>query len=84
MRYAISYDLVAPGRNYQPLWDALGALGAVRILQSQWAVRRYDTSAVGIRDHVSQFMDRNDRLMVTCLDGTDWAGRNLMADLNGI
>ena len=65
MRYIISYDLVAPGRNYQPLWDELAHIGAQRALQSQWAVRRGETTASGLRDHFQKFIDSNDRLLVT-------------------
>ena len=45
MRYIISYDLVAPGRNYQPLSDELARIGAQRVLLSQFAVRRVGTTA---------------------------------------
>ena len=84
MRYIISYDLVAPGRNYQPLWDELARIGAQRGLQSQWAVRRVETTASGLRDHFKKFIDSNDRLLVTCLDSSDWASLNAMTDLNKV
>ena len=32
--YLVSYDLRVPGRNYQPVWDELKRLGAVRVLAS--------------------------------------------------
>ena len=82
MRYTISYDLNAPGKNYQALYDALAGLDAHRILLSEWVTKRYDTNAPRLRDYLWQFMDTNDRLMVTCLDSTDWAGRNLKFDPN--
>ena len=84
MRYIISYDLVAPGRDYQTLWNELARMGAQRVLQSQWAVRRVETSAAGLRDHFRQFIDSNDRLLVTCLDSSDWASLNAITDPNNI
>ena len=84
MRYIISYDLVAPGRNYQPLWDELARIGAQRVLQSQWVVRRVETTASGLRVHFKKFIDSNDRLLVTCLDSSDWASLNAMTDLNKV
>ena len=84
MQYVISYDLDAPGKNYKKLTDELVRLGATRILLSQWVARRTGTTATGLRDHVWQFMDANDRLLVTSLGSADWAGRNLMADPNAL
>jgi hypothetical protein len=80
----VSYDLNSPGKNYQALWDALGGIGATRVLLSQWITRRSGTTAVGIRDYLRPFIDSNDRIMVNCLDSSDWAGWNLMVDPNGI
>ena len=77
MRYAISYDLRQPGRNYQKLYDELEKFGGQRILLSQWVARRTGTNAARLRDYIRRFIDSNDRLMVTCLDDDDWAGWNL-------
>ena len=63
LRYVISYDLLTPGQNYEPLWEALRGLGAQRLLQSQWIVRRINTNAAGLRDFVGQYIDANDRLV---------------------
>ncbi|HVP38134.1 MAG TPA: hypothetical protein VMS93_03015 [Candidatus Saccharimonadales bacterium] len=84
MKYLISYDLNAPGKDYQRLFDALAALNAKRVLFSQWVTNRVNATAVGLRDHIWTFMDANDRLLVSTLDGTDWAGTNLMFDPNNI
>src|SRR5215213_2400027 len=59
-RYLISYDLNAPGRNYEALFDELARLGAKRLLLSQWGLRNA-ANAVAIRDHLWSFMDGNDR-----------------------
>ncbi|HEY3160346.1 MAG TPA: hypothetical protein VGJ78_15380 [Vicinamibacterales bacterium] len=82
MKYKISYDLLKPGKDYQKLYDALASLNARRTMLSEWAAKRTNTSASGLRDYLWQFMDGNDRLMVVCLDSTEWAGMNLMFDPN--
>ncbi len=82
MRYIISYDLNKPGNYYQALWDRLTALGAERVLLSQWVTVRNNATASGIRDHVWAVMDADDRLLVSCLDSDDWAGTNLMTKLS--
>lgn len=78
MRYVISYDLVAPGQNYDQLIEKLREFGASRLLQSQWIVRWNDTNAATVRDIIRAYIDENDRLLVTCLDSNDWASRNTM------
>jgi hypothetical protein len=84
MRYTISYDLNSPGKDYQRLYDALAGLSARRILLSEWVTKRYNTSAASLRNYLWQFMDANDRLIVTCLDSTDWAGMNLLFNPNSL
>ena len=84
MRYLISYDLDSPGQNYDAVIGALRSVGAERVLLSQWVVRWNNTSAVNVRTWLWSQMDRNDRLLVVCLDSADWAGMNLMVDPNTI
>lgn len=82
MKYKISYDLRTPGKDYQKLYDALAAIGAQRTMLSEWVTKRSQTTASGLRSYLWNFMDANDRLMVVCLDSSDWAGMNLMFDPN--
>ena len=79
MLYLISYDLMAPGKDYQPLWNALYALGAVRCLQSQWFVRRTQTTPMALAEYCVKFMDDNDRIFVTEVP-SNHAYRGLLAD----
>ena len=73
------------GTKLRPAVEALHQLGAQRLLQSQWIVRRTNTTATGIRDFLRPcIIDANDRLLVTCLDIRDWAGWNLMVDPNTV
>ena len=72
----ISYDLRAPGRDYQTLEAALVDIGAVRVLQSQWIAEQLNSTAGRMRDHFLGYVDVDDRLLVVELDGTGVAGYN--------
>lgn len=80
MRYLVSYDVDTPGKDYQKLWNELERLGGKRVLLSEWIVRNDATPAV-MRDHFRQFIDANDRLLVSELTD-NWASWNLMFDPN--
>ena len=84
MRYIVSYDLNTPGQDYQKLYQALGALRSQRVLQSQWVLRSNNTNAVKLRDALRQYIDSNDRMLVTSLDNGEWAGWNLMCDVSKV
>ena len=76
----ISYDLRAPGRDYQALYDELASMNAVPLLESQWLFPRYNTSCISLRNHYQRFIDANDGLLVAEFDGADWAGYGLTTD----
>jgi hypothetical protein len=79
--YRVNYDLRKPGRNYQPLWDRLKAWNAVRVLESSWIVPQA-SSAINLRDDLSQHMDSNDGLLVTGMTGESaWRGISPSAEL---
>lgn len=78
MRYLISYDLLAPGKDYKPLWDALYSIGAVRVLDSEWTVTRHNTTPLLVAQYCAKFMDANDRLLVTEMPD-NYAHMNLIA-----
>ncbi len=82
MRYVVSYDLKAPGKDYEKLWGALRAMKAERILESEWVLRRSNTSVTELRDNFRQLIDSNDRLLVVCIDSADWSGRNLKVKIS--
>lgn len=83
--YLISYDLRnhATMNQYQELFAALEVIGARRVLLSEWGVRRNETS-VAIRDHLRQFIHAQDRVLVSELSTTNWAGYNMLVSLNDI
>jgi hypothetical protein len=66
--YRIGYDLDKPGQEYHPLITRLRALGAERVLESDWLLKN-TASASEIRDDLKRFIDSNDRLLVTTLTG---------------
>lgn len=81
--YIVSYDLIAASpEEYKDLYQKLRRLGGSPILDSQWAIRD-SRSAEGVLDHLLLSMDTDDdRLLVTALDGDDWASYNLKTRLN--
>lgn len=74
MLYLISYDLNAPGRQYQPLYDALHALNARAALDSSWVVEHNNnnTSCQQLFEHLRPHLDTNDDLLV-CAVSAWWA-----------
>jgi hypothetical protein len=67
-KYLIVYDLERRGESYEPLLNALRTLGASHVLYSKWALRT-NLTAVQLRDHLRQFVDANDKLLVVGLTG---------------
>lgn len=84
MKYVISYDLQRPGQNYEALYNKLRRFNAKRILQSQWVFNCINANAQGLRDYFKKYLDSNDRILVNSLDGTDWAGWNLLSQVNEV
>lgn len=75
--YCVSYDLRAPGRNYQPLYDAFAQARAVRALQSLWLVTSTHTSSQ-LRDVLRGMMDANDGLLITEIANSNWAAYKIL------
>ena len=65
----ITYDLRAPGRNYDKLYEAIKAYGKwAHITESTWFIKTSSTCAE-VRDNLLMHMDSNDRLFVGKLSG---------------
>jgi hypothetical protein len=77
--YLVSYDLMAPGKDYKDLWAALRAIKAVRILESEWLTRREGTTPLALANHILQYMDSNDKIFVTEVPN-NYAYRLLLSD----
>lgn len=73
--FQIDYDLRAPGRDYESLIEALRKFNRwCHPLKSTWVIST-SLSAVQIRNHLLQYMDANDGLLVTRLQGeAAWNG----------
>lgn len=66
--YVISYDLRKPDKDYDPLYTALGKLGAQRVQESVWGVRT-GKSATAIHSELWQHLhSEKDRLFVLPYD----------------
>lgn len=77
----ISYDLIAPGRDYSKLHEAIKNLGNWwHCLESTWIVNTSRTVS-DIRDTLKNYVDDNDRLLVVTL-GTSWASWRLSQQCN--
>ncbi len=75
--YLISFDLVAPGRNYQPVYDYLATFtDSMKPLQTVYLVQT-TKSAKQIRDDLMGKVDGNDKVLVIQVSTTVWATYNL-------
>lgn len=64
MTYLVSYDIRTPGRDYTVLLNTLASFeNSRRMLRSVWLLESSLSTTV-IHDHLSQFVDSNDRLLV--------------------
>lgn len=70
--YIISYDL-HDQRHYQPVWDLLNRIGAVRLLESLWMVTTAHGSAQ-LRDALRATADNDDSFVVIeLIAGAEWS-----------
>ena len=77
--YIIMYDLRAPGRNYEQLYQAIKSYGTWgKLTESSWAIVS-DQTAENIRNFLLNFIDNNDRIMVI-RSGQSAAWRNIKAN----
>lgn len=74
--YFVDYDL-RKQHDYQKLYDALQALGAIRVLESLWALKHSNTNCTQVRDHLKQYMDKDDGVIVS--EVVNWASFNVLA-----
>lgn len=73
--FIITYDLIAPDKDYQSLYDAIESYKEyTHPLESIWFVRT-SSSSRDIRDYLKSYLDSNDKLFVAKID--EWASRNL-------
>ncbi|WP_436357312.1 hypothetical protein [Brevundimonas sp. CEF1] len=70
----VTYDLRAPGRNYQPVYDYLKTFTYCKDMESVWLL---DTSVATtvIRDALKAKIDGNDKVFVVKIT-RDWASKS--------
>ncbi|UYH54770.1 hypothetical protein N6L26_12100 [Qipengyuania sp. SS22] len=77
--YVVTYDLRAPGRNYQGLYDRLRQYPRwAKVTESNWVVVT-EWTASQIRDDLSGYIDTNDRLFVI-KSGVEAAWKNSICE----
>ena len=73
-RYIITYDLHAPGQNYEALAERIKSYPRwAKLMQSTWCVVTSQTSEQ-VRDHLKPALDGNDKLLVGVLGRSAWYG----------
>lgn len=83
--YWVGYDLLnhATFGQYEKLIYELQRLGAQKILYSDWILRS-NYGSVAIRNHLMQFIHASDRILVAEISSTNWAGSNLLFNMNNL
>jgi len=79
--YILSYDLIKD-KDYQKLYNELSNFKAKRVLESVWCFKYEPDKSSYLRDHFTQFIDKDDRLLVVRAYG--WAGRKLLFSPNDL
>jgi hypothetical protein len=79
--YFLDYDLRS-SHDYERLYEELENFNAVRIFESVWCFRRYDTSAEGLRNHFKAYIDSDDGLIVSKVTG--WGSYNAQGTPNDL
>ncbi|WP_343692651.1 hypothetical protein [Chitinophaga sp.] len=78
--FLIGYDLNKKGQDYESLFEGIKELSNNtwwHHLDSTWLIKS-DLTAVQVRDHLKQFIDGNDELLVINVTGREsaWRGFN--------
>ncbi|ELO1772489.1 hypothetical protein QXB69_000521 [Vibrio fluvialis] len=72
--YSISYDLNAPGKKYEELYDAIKSFnGWAHILDSTWLVYS-NLTAQQIFEHLQPHIDRNDSIFISQVNRNQYSG----------
>lgn len=67
----VTYDLKAPGRNYQPVYDYLKGFNYCKGMESVWLLDTQQAPAT-VRDKLKTIIDGNDKVFVVRLQRS-WA-----------
>ena len=61
--FAVSYQLNID-KDYQLLWDELAAIGGQKVMRSFYFLDIDNITAIGLRDHLMSYIDKDDQLAV--------------------
>jgi hypothetical protein len=61
--FSVTYDLIGK-KDYQKLWDEFDNLGAHKALNSYYLVNYHADKPSALLNHLEQFIDDDDRLLV--------------------
>lgn len=68
----VSYDLIAPDKNYEAVTKAVKALGSwAKVHKSFWYVKS-EFNAAQARDHLKKHIDANDKIIVINANDAAW------------
>lgn len=78
----VSYDLIAPGKDYSRLWEHLRSYSSwTKPLESVWLLKT-QRSATEVRDNLKSHIDKNDKLLVIDVTSKAAAWHNLGDKIN--
>jgi hypothetical protein len=78
----ISYDLMAPGKDYGKLHEHLKSYPTwAKPLESLWLIKT-SYNPTQIRNRVAQYVDQNDHLFVIDVTGAAAAWKNLSTEIS--
>jgi hypothetical protein len=78
--YFLDYDIRSRNHDYQPLYDELAKFSAVRMLDSLWCFKRFNTTAAQLRDYFQRLIHPDDSLCVS--EVADWGTWNTKGNPN--
>ncbi|MCW1888281.1 MAG: hypothetical protein KIH67_001890 [Candidatus Moranbacteria bacterium] len=79
----VSYDLVSPVKNYQPLWDYFKSFSTRAKPLESFYLLKTDYSPKELRDILrSNYLDTDDKMMVIDVTNRESAWLNLGEDYN--
>ncbi len=68
--YIVSYDLIAPNKDYSELISAIKSYGTyAKVLESCWIIKSDDSSST-IKAYLTAHMDSDDRIFIAKLSGS--------------
>lgn len=74
--FFVTYDLSAPGRDYDRLFTYLKQFAYAKPVESVWVIETFKTAAT-LRDEIKQYVDSNDKVFIMKASTGNWASFNI-------